>query len=86
MARPDGRFAQNPAGINSMLFYHATIIIHGKSISAMESFLTDMYKTSFAQTVKIPTLAIRHRISTSPHCTVGSKKPRILFERSKMAC
>ena len=29
MARPDGKFAKNPAGINSMLFYHATIIIHG---------------------------------------------------------
>lgn len=29
MARPDGKFAQNPAGISSMLFYHATIIIHG---------------------------------------------------------
>ncbi|KAL8711250.1 MAG: hypothetical protein Q9220_004395 [cf. Caloplaca sp. 1 TL-2023] len=28
MRRPDGKFAQNPAGINSMLFYHATIIIH----------------------------------------------------------
>lgn len=29
MKRPEGKFVANPAGINSMLFYHATIIIHG---------------------------------------------------------
>lgn len=29
LRRRDGKFAANPAGINSMLFYHATIIIHG---------------------------------------------------------
>ncbi|KAL8861303.1 MAG: hypothetical protein Q9178_002175 [Gyalolechia marmorata] len=28
MRRPDGKFKANPAGINSVLFYHATIIIH----------------------------------------------------------
>ena len=28
MAREDGEFKENPAGISSMLFYHATIIIH----------------------------------------------------------
>ncbi|KAF1994656.1 heme peroxidase [Amniculicola lignicola CBS 123094] len=28
MARPDGEFKKNPAGVSSMLFYHATIIIH----------------------------------------------------------
>ena len=32
MARPEGKFAKNPAGINSMLFYHATIIIHGNAL------------------------------------------------------
>ena len=29
MARDDKSFKENPAGISSMLFYHATIIIHG---------------------------------------------------------
>lgn len=29
MARPDGKIRENTAGINSMLFYHATVIIHG---------------------------------------------------------
>jgi len=33
MAREDGTFKENPAGISSMLFYHATIIIHGKWFS-----------------------------------------------------
>ena len=28
MARDDNSFKENPAGISSMLFYHATIIIH----------------------------------------------------------
>ncbi|KAL9120964.1 MAG: hypothetical protein Q9187_002483, partial [Circinaria calcarea] len=28
LARPDGSFRANKAGINSMLFYHATVIIH----------------------------------------------------------
>lgn len=36
MARPDGKFAKNPAGINSMLFYHATIIIHGSDPEAFQ--------------------------------------------------
>lgn len=30
MAREDGAFKENPAGISSVLFYHATIIIHGE--------------------------------------------------------
>jgi hypothetical protein len=29
MSREEGGFKKNPAGISSMLFYHATIIIHG---------------------------------------------------------
>lgn len=29
MCRSDSSFKENPAGISSMLFYHATIIIHG---------------------------------------------------------
>ena len=31
LKRPDDKFTPNPAGINSILFYHATIIIHGSS-------------------------------------------------------
>ena len=50
MARPDGKFAQNAAGINSMLFYHATIIIHGivNSLSHMIPSLTvaDIFRTN----------------------------------------
>lgn len=42
MARPDGKFAQNQAGINSMLFYHATIIIHGTNLSlSLDLLLSD---------------------------------------------
>ena len=29
MGREEGSFKENPAGISSVLFYHATIIIHG---------------------------------------------------------
>ena len=29
MARSDETFKENPAGLSSVLFYHATIIIHG---------------------------------------------------------
>lgn len=31
MAREEGTFKENPAGVSSVLFYNATIIIHGKS-------------------------------------------------------
>lgn len=31
MARSDETFQENPAGVSSVLFYHATIIIHGKT-------------------------------------------------------
>ena len=30
MARNDDTFKENPAGVSSVLFYHATIIIHGR--------------------------------------------------------
>lgn len=31
MSRNDDTFKENPAGVSSMLFYHATIIIHGEA-------------------------------------------------------
>ena len=51
MARPDGKFAQNAAGINSMLFYHATIIIHGIVanlcyLGMMADRLLDIFRTN----------------------------------------
>lgn len=39
MRRPDEKFTPNPAGLNSMLFYHATIIIHGND--ARHTGMTD---------------------------------------------
>lgn len=32
MRREDGKFNENPAGISAVFFYHATMIVHGKSI------------------------------------------------------
>lgn len=37
MGRDDKSFKENPAGISSVLFYHATIIVHGKFISCFSS-------------------------------------------------
>jgi hypothetical protein len=31
MAREDGKFIANPAGLSSMLFHHATVLIHGNT-------------------------------------------------------
>lgn len=33
LSRSDDTFKENPAGVSSVLFYHATIIVHGKSDS-----------------------------------------------------
>lgn len=33
MARTDDSFKENPAGLSSVMFYHATIIIHGKAMA-----------------------------------------------------
>jgi linoleate 10R-lipoxygenase len=41
MARSDKTFRENPAGISSMLFYHATIIIH----DIFRTSRTDMHKS-----------------------------------------
>lgn len=44
MARDDSTFKENPAGISSMLFYHASIIIHGMfSIERFVLFATSVH-------------------------------------------
>ena len=43
MAREDGKFKQNQSGLSSMLFYHATIIIH-------DIFRTNRYDSNISDT------------------------------------
>jgi hypothetical protein len=33
MGREEGHHKANPSGLSSVLFYHATIIIHGKNFT-----------------------------------------------------
>ena len=51
MGRSDETFKENPAGVSSVLFYHATIIIHGKikTYSAIDECLLtflDVFRTN----------------------------------------
>ena len=50
MARDDATFKENPAGVSSMLFYHATIIIHGLYVSvvmvALAKYVLDIFRTN----------------------------------------
>lgn len=65
MARDDKTFKENPAGISSMLFYHATIIIHDifrtnradDNISDTSSYLdlAPLYGSSLADQMKVRT-------------------------------
>lgn len=65
MARDDATFKENPAGISSMLFYHATIIIHDifrtnradDTISDTSSYLdlAPLYGSSVADQMKVRT-------------------------------
>ena len=65
MARDDSTFKENPAGISSMLFYHATIIIHDifrtnradANISDTSSYLdlAPLYGSSVEQQMKVRT-------------------------------
>ncbi|KAL1638781.1 hypothetical protein SLS58_008595 [Diplodia intermedia] len=66
MARSDETFKENPAGISSMLFYHATIIIHDifrtnrfdNNISDTSSYLdlAPLYGSSLEDQLKIRTM------------------------------
>lgn len=73
MAREDGTFKENPAGVSSVLFYHATIIIHGESFQrtrfSKHKQLTT-HQISLEQTGLTQTYLIHHRTSTSLPFTV----------------
>ncbi|KAI0205662.1 heme peroxidase [Astrocystis sublimbata] len=66
MAREDGGFKENPAGISSMLFYHASIIIHDifrtsrtdMNISDVSSYLdlAPLYGSSLRDQLEIRTM------------------------------
>lgn len=66
MARDDQNFEENPAGISSMLFYHASIIIHdifrtnrtNNNISDTSSYLdlAPLYGSSFKDQLEIRTM------------------------------
>ena len=43
MCRDDKSFKENPAGISSVLFYHATIIVHGRFCWYMFGMMTSLY-------------------------------------------
>ncbi|KAF2150654.1 heme peroxidase [Myriangium duriaei CBS 260.36] len=65
MSREEGTFKENPAGISSMLFYHATIIIHDifrtnradANISDTSSYLdlAPLYGSSLEEQMKVRT-------------------------------
>ncbi|KAH0432490.1 linoleate diol synthase [Colletotrichum camelliae] len=66
MARDDKKFTENPAGISSMLFYHASIIIHdifrtnrhdlNKSDTSSYLDLAPLYGSSFKDQLEIRTM------------------------------
>lgn len=66
MARDDGSFKENPAGISSMLFYHASIIIHdifrtnrtdmNKSDTSSYLDLAPLYGSSLKDQLEIRTM------------------------------
>jgi linoleate 10R-lipoxygenase len=66
MARDDGHFRENPAGISSMLFYHASIIIHdifrtsrtdpNKSDTSSYLDLAPLYGSSLRDQLQIRTM------------------------------
>ena len=66
LAREDGGFRENPAGISSMLFYHASIIIHdifrtsrtdvNKSDTSSYLDLAPLYGSSLRDQLKIRTM------------------------------
>jgi hypothetical protein len=66
MAREEGTFKENPAGISSVLFYHASIIIHdvfrtnrtNMNISDTSSYLdlAPLYGSSLADQLEIRTM------------------------------
>lgn len=66
MARDDKTFTENPAGISSMLFYHASIIIHdifrtnrtdmNKSDTSSYLDLAPLYGSSFKDQLEIRTM------------------------------
>ncbi|KAF6789665.1 linoleate diol synthase [Colletotrichum sojae] len=66
MARDDSTFKENPAGISSMLFYHASIIIHdifrtnrtdmNKSDTSSYLDLAPLYGSSFKDQLEIRTM------------------------------
>ncbi|KAF2177884.1 prostaglandin G/H synthase 2/cyclooxygenase 2, pgh2/cox2 [Zopfia rhizophila CBS 207.26] len=66
MSREKGHFQENPAGLSSVLFYHATIIIHDifrtsrkdHNISDVSSYLdlAPLYGSSFEDQMKVRTM------------------------------
>jgi hypothetical protein len=65
MGRGDKTFKENPAGISSVLFYHATIIVHGPFwFSKNFQLLKNWLQTYFAPTTKTQISQTLLRIST----------------------
>ncbi|PFH61671.1 hypothetical protein XA68_16681 [Ophiocordyceps unilateralis] len=66
MARDDARFSENPAGLSSMFFYHASIIIHdifrsggpdgNRSMTSSYLDLAPLYGSSLADQMEIRTM------------------------------
>lgn len=66
MSRDDKSFKENPAGISSVLFYHATIIVHGKASPwQLEENSTNFIQIFSGRIEKTQTFLIPHLILTS---------------------
>ncbi|KAK2731617.1 hypothetical protein FQN57_003270 [Myotisia sp. PD_48] len=71
MARSDESFKENPAGISSMLFYHATIIIH-------DIFRTNRFDSNFSDTSSYLDLAPLYGSSRKDQLSIRTMRGGLL--------
>ena len=81
-------YRPNANNISSMLFYTASIVIHGSwPVSSRNNQIAYIEKQIYsAQTAKTPISPIPHHISTFPHSTVTMWHSRPACVRSRMEC
>lgn len=83
MARDE--FKKNPNNVSSILWYWATIIIHGKqALRPIFRLVLTAHKTCSTPTPRMATSTIIHHTWTSLHCMETVSRRRTPFDRSKM--
>lgn len=86
MAR--GKFKKNPNNVSSILWYWATIIIHGMSTILKDtgSVADSVWQISSGPTSRMATSTMRLPTSTSRPCMGAPRRHRTASARSKTAC